>query len=49
MGRVLEISGTAKKLETAGHVFGLIERVRREEWQRPTGTSAGVVPISGSG
>lgn len=37
MGRVLEISGTAKNLETAGHVFGLIERVRREEWQRPKG------------
>ena len=37
MGRVLEISGTAKNLETAGHVFGLIERVRREEWQRLKG------------
>jgi len=24
-------------LETAGHVFGLIERVRREEWQRLKG------------
>jgi len=49
MGRVLEISGTANNLETAGHVFGLIERVRREEWQRLRGTSAGVVLISGSG
>lgn len=49
MGRVLEISGTAKNLETAGHVFGLIGGCAGKNGGGLRGTSAGVVPISGSG
>jgi hypothetical protein len=40
MGRVLEISGTPKNVQTAGRVAGLIDGVARREW-RPAGIGRG--------
>lgn len=37
MGRVLEISGTAKNVQTAERVYRLIKQVSRNEWKRLKG------------